>query len=139
MEPQTGKSLALAAVGLTAIVSVYSVLRSRYTSTTSTPLSKIIESPLSKIRATLSKAEQDKLPYPPDSLPGARDVSTPYGRIRAYEWGPEDGQKVLLVHGISTPCVALFEVADQLVEKGCRVILFGKNAPVLSNHCAFLC
>ena len=40
-----------------------------------------------------------------------------------FEWGPEKGRKVLLVHGISTPCVALGGVANGLVEKGCRVML----------------
>lgn len=47
------------------------------------------------------------LPYPPDVLPGARDVDSPYGSLRVYEWGPEDGRKVLMVHGISTPCISL--------------------------------
>jgi hypothetical protein len=32
--------------------------------------------------------------------------------------GPEKGRKVLLVHGISTACVALGGVANGLVEKG---------------------
>ena len=40
-----------------------------------------------------------------------------------YEWGPEKGRKVLLVHGVSTPCVSLGGIANGLVEKGCRVIL----------------
>jgi len=44
--------------------------------------------------------------------------------MRVYEWGPETGRKVLLVHGITTPCVALGSVANALVEKGCRVMLF---------------
>lgn len=66
-----------------------------------------------------------KLPYPPDCLPGARDVDTPYGNIRVYEWGPEDGRKVLFVHGISTPCIAFAGLAKRLVEQhGCRVMLF---------------
>jgi len=68
------------------------------------------------------------LPYPPNALPGARDVDTPHGKVRAYEWGPEDGRKVLLVHGISTPCISLARLAEDLVQKGCRVILFGMPA-----------
>ena len=31
---------------------------------------------------------------------------------------------MLLVHGITTPCIALGAVARGLVEKGCRVMLF---------------
>jgi pimeloyl-ACP methyl ester carboxylesterase len=63
--------------------------------------------------------------YPPTSLPGARDVPTPYGSIRTYEWGPTTGRKILFVHGISTPCIALAGLAQELVEQhGCRVLLF---------------
>lgn len=40
-----------------------------------------------------------------------------------YEWGPENGRKVLLVHGISTPCLALGSIANGLAAKGCRVML----------------
>ncbi|KAL6868386.1 putative alpha/beta hydrolase family protein [Trichoderma novae-zelandiae] len=64
------------------------------------------------------------LVYRPDAFPGARDVETPYGSIRVYEFGPEDGQKVLLVHGISTPCITLSPIAHGLVNRGCRVMLF---------------
>jgi hypothetical protein len=73
----------------------------------------------------LSGDELKELPYPPNALPGARDVDSPYGSIRVYEWGPEDGEKILLVHGISTPSIALTDLAYKLVEKGCRVMLFG--------------
>ncbi|ETN38436.1 uncharacterized protein HMPREF1541_06471 [Cyphellophora europaea CBS 101466] len=84
----------------------------------------IVPSPLTTLLPKLSAEERSKLPYPPDSLPGARDVDSPYGSIRVYEFGPEDGRKVLLVHGISTPCLALGGVAHQLADKGCRVMLF---------------
>ncbi|KAJ8107417.1 hypothetical protein OPT61_g8884 [Boeremia exigua] len=72
----------------------------------------------------LSGDELERLPYPPDALPGARDVDSPYGSIRVYEWGPEDGEKILLVHGISTPSIALGNLAHKLAENGCRVMLF---------------
>ena len=74
-----------------------------------------------------SQADQEQLsdiPYPPDALPGARDVDTPYGSIRVYEWGPETGRKVVLVHGISTPSIAFARLTSLLVEHGCRVLLF---------------
>jgi pimeloyl-ACP methyl ester carboxylesterase len=72
----------------------------------------------------LTAHEEATVPYPPDALPGGRNVATPYGRIRAYEWGPARGRKVLFVHGISTPCIALARLAKQLVRRGCRVLLF---------------
>lgn len=64
------------------------------------------------------------LAYPPDALPGGRDVATPYGSVRVFEWGPEDGEPVMLLHGISTPAVALGDLADELVARGQRVLLF---------------
>jgi len=47
-----------------------------------------------------------------------------------YEIGPEDGRKVLLIHGISTPSPALAPIAEKLAAKGCRVLfydLFGRG------------
>lgn len=85
---------------------------------------KAIPSPKETILPNLSPEELKSLPYPPDALPGARDVDTPYGSIRVYEWGPEKGDRVLLIHGISTPSVALVGVANRLVKRGCRVMLF---------------
>ena len=84
----------------------------------------VVPSPTTTLLPHLTPEQTASLPYPPDSLPGARDVRTPYGTIRAYEFGPEDGRKVLLVHGISTPCLALGAVAQGLADKGCRVCLF---------------
>lgn len=73
---------------------------------------------------TIPPAHED-LPYPPDALPGARDVETPYGSIRVYEWGPASGERVLFVHGISTPVVALGDLGHEMVARGYRVMLFG--------------
>jgi len=84
---------------------------------------KSIPSPLATATAS-SPSSSSTLPYGPTSLPGARDVSTPYGSIRAYEFGPTSGRKVLLVHGISTPCIALAPMAEKLAEKGCRVLMY---------------
>lgn len=67
----------------------------------------------------------EKSPYPPDILPGAVDVNSPYGTIRLYEWGSEDGRKVLFIHGLSTPAPALGVVADTLAQRGCRVMVLG--------------
>lgn len=84
----------------------------------------ILHSPRSTVLPSLSDNETRTLPLPVDVLPGGRDVASPYGTIRVYEWGPEDGPKVLLVHGITTPCVSLGGVAHALADMGCRVMTF---------------
>ncbi|KAH0338359.1 alpha/beta-hydrolase, partial [Aureobasidium melanogenum] len=119
----TARDLKLLAIGAVVSVGLTALLTSQYHNNVHTP-SRIIDSPLPLIQRTLTKEQQKRLPYAPDALEGARDVETPFGSIRVYEWGPEDGKKVLLVHGISTPCVALGGLADELVQQGCRVILF---------------
>jgi hypothetical protein len=93
---------------------------------------KVIPSPREKV-LQLSAEEGTILPYPLDALPGGRDVESPYGSIRVYEWGPEDGDKILLIHGISTPCIALTDLAHKLVGKGCRVMLFGRSPLLVSS------
>ncbi|KAH7127049.1 Alpha/Beta hydrolase protein [Dendryphion nanum] len=85
---------------------------------------KAIPSPKDTVLPELSDEAVKDLPYPPFALPGSRDVDSPYGNIQVYEWGPEDGDRVLLIHGISTPSVALARLAHKLVQKGCRVMLF---------------
>lgn len=102
--------------------SAFCLLASTYLFKQTPSRPKIFRSPL---KDTQSQQQSATCPYPSAALPGARDVSTPYGSIRAYEWGPENGRKVLFVHGISTPCISLASLAQELVEQnGCRVILF---------------
>ncbi|KHN96249.1 Alpha/beta hydrolase fold-1 [Metarhizium album ARSEF 1941] len=85
---------------------------------------RVLPSPLKTVLPRASREELRGLVYLPDAFPGARDVETPYGTIRVYEFGPERGDKVLLVHGISTSCITLGRIAHALVERGCRVMLF---------------
>ncbi|RYP02681.1 hypothetical protein DL764_005671 [Monosporascus ibericus] len=85
---------------------------------------KVIPGPLATYLPRLSQDELKKVTYHPDYYPGARNVATPYGNIRVYEFGPEDGRKVLFIHGISTTCMTLQDIARPLAEKGCRVMLF---------------
>ena len=87
---------------------------------------KIIPSPRDTQLPFLSRGQASALPYPPDILPGARDVDSPYGVMRVYEWGPEEGRKVVMVHGDTTPAPLLGPIAKALVERGCRVLLLGE-------------
>jgi hypothetical protein len=99
------------------------------------PLDHVVNSPLKTVLPKLSDDEKRDLPYPEDLFPGKRDVKTPWGSLRVYEWGPEEGRKVLLVHGISTPCLSLGLLAEHLVESGCRVMLYGEPGICFITSC----
>ena len=71
----------------------------------------------------LTPAQAAALPYPPALFPGARDIETPYGVMRAYEWGRDDGMKDILVHGDNTPGPILGPIAQALFHRGCRVMI----------------
>ncbi|KAL5041364.1 Alpha/Beta hydrolase protein [Aspergillus fruticulosus] len=78
--------------------------------------------------------------YGINSFPGSRQLRTIYGTIHVFEWGPEDGEKVLLVHGLGTPCIALGGMAKELVRKGYRVMiydLFGRGYSDAPNDLVF--
>lgn len=110
--------LAATGASLTLGLALRSFLSDNHAGTT------VLPSPRASVLASESPESTRELPLPPDVLPGARDVPTPYGSVRVYEWGPVDGPKVLFVHGITTPCIALGGVAHALVDRGCRVMLF---------------
>ena len=115
---QHQSQLPLLAAGL-AYIGLTLALRVR--SSTASEDSKILFSPKRTLLPQLSEREAADLPYPPDVLPGARDVDSPYGSLMVYEWGPEAGRKVLMLHGISTPCISLgkFWQLVELFEKHC--------------------
>jgi pimeloyl-ACP methyl ester carboxylesterase len=73
------------------------------------------------------RAKLMETPYLPNTFPGGRQVSTVYGTIQVFEWGPEQGEKVLLVHGLGTPCIALGDMAKEFVSKSYRVMIFGES------------
>ncbi|TLD25374.1 hypothetical protein PspLS_05455 [Pyricularia sp. CBS 133598] len=85
---------------------------------------RIIPGPLKTAIPNLTKDEVAKLDYTPDYFPGARDVQTPYGSMRVYEFGPTTGRKILFIHGISTSCQTLTKLAYGLAARGHRVMLF---------------
>lgn len=101
---------------------------------------EVLPSPIKSVLPKLSPEEAESYPYPPDAYPGSRDVESPYGSLRVYEWGPETGRKVLLVHGISNPCIVFGAIAHGLVDKGCRVMMFDlpgrgySDTPVPTPH-----
>ena len=131
-----------AIIGLELTISLGLRLYKIKNNTNHTP--KTIPSPAETLLPKLSEDDAAELAYPPDAYPGARDVSSPYGSLRVYEWGPKDGRKVVLIHGISNPCIAVGAIAHGLVDRGCRVLLFdhpGKgysSTPLETPHSAAL-
>ena len=90
-------------------------------------LRRTIASPRETLLPHLTPAQAATLPYPPNLFPGARDAETPYGVMRVYEWGPQEGMKVILVHGDTTPGPMLGPIAEALVDRGCRVMIIGAS------------
>lgn len=86
------------------------------------------EQPVTRAKAIVNNGHEQQstdLPYPVDAFPGGRKVRTAYGEIQVFEWGPKEGEKALLVHGLGTPCIALGDMAKEFVRKGYRVMIFG--------------
>ena len=54
--------------------------------------------------------------------------------MRCYEWGPEEGRKVVLVHGDTTPAPMLGPIAEKLAERDCRVLVLGKCRGLFFAH-----
>jgi hypothetical protein len=112
-----------AALAAAACLSLYLLIRPTLSPRAKSPKTNIVRV---RDRSGADPEDPEKTaPYPPELFPGGRDVETVYGTVRVFEWGPEDGDKVLLVHGIGTPCIALGDMAWELVRKGYRVMLFG--------------
>jgi pimeloyl-ACP methyl ester carboxylesterase len=128
--PEPGAAAAIylalgATLGITTTVLLNTLLNNNNppAAAAKTPLPPI-PTPLTTHHPHLTPSETAALPNPPTNHPGGRSVPTPYGTLRVFEWGPPTGDKVLLLHGISTPCIALGSLAAALVARGCRVMLF---------------
>ncbi|KAI0724500.1 alpha/beta-hydrolase [Cerioporus squamosus] len=77
--------------------------------------------------------------YPADLFPGGSYAPLLHGRVRYWILGPEDGTKVVLIHGVSTPSVSWKAIGPYLAQNGFRVLiydLYGKGyseAPHVSS------
>ena len=118
---------------LTFTISFLRVFRLGKSSLESRMVSHIIPSPRSTVLPFISTAAAAKLPYPPNIFPGSRDVDSPYGTFRVFEWGPVKGKKIVLVHGDTTPCPVFASIASLLVRKGCRILTLGKQSRERAN------
>ncbi|THH10126.1 hypothetical protein EW145_g1541 [Phellinidium pouzarii] len=88
--------------------------------------------------ASLPRSSRSWKIYPEDFYEGGNYVSFPFGRVRYWVFGPETGEKIVLVHGLSVPAIIWKDVAPQLAAKGFRVLvydLYGRgysDAPCMS-------
>ncbi|KAG2055092.1 alpha/beta-hydrolase [Suillus hirtellus] len=62
--------------------------------------------------------------YPEDLYSGGSYANLPLGRVRYWLIGPEDGQRIVLIHGLSIPAIVWKDVAPVLASQGYRVLLY---------------
>lgn len=113
-------------VAVTSVATLALIARHTFFVTKHSFSSKRIPSPRETLLPFLPPSRVSVLPYPPNIFPGGRDVDSPYGVMKCYEWGPEEGRKVVLVHGDTTPAPMLGPIAEALAERGCRVLILGE-------------
>ncbi|KAF9381136.1 hypothetical protein CPC16_009987 [Podila verticillata] len=78
---------------------------------------------LPSLRA-LPSQESSKSAYPEDYYPGGDYADLTFGETHYFLFGPEDGKKVVFVHGLSTPASVWSKVARHMANSGCRVLLY---------------
>ncbi|KAF8739744.1 Alpha beta-hydrolase, partial [Rhizoctonia solani] len=69
------------------------------------------------------KKHANKL-YPADIYGPGDTVELTKGEVKYWIYGPEEGKKVVLIHGLSIPSIIWKEVATRLSRTGFRVLLF---------------
>ncbi|KAH9947200.1 alpha/beta-hydrolase [Amylocystis lapponica] len=62
--------------------------------------------------------------YPEDFYAGGAYVRLPYGSVRYWLIGPENGQRIVLIHGLSVPAIIWKDVGPYLATNGFRVLLY---------------
>lgn len=76
------------------------------------------EKPLASLRS-------DPSPYYPTSLyPNSTSVETPYGSMQYALFGPEDGERIVFVHGYSCPSPIFEQLSKSLAKDGYRVLTY---------------
>ncbi|KAG0045137.1 hypothetical protein BGZ83_009612 [Gryganskiella cystojenkinii] len=73
---------------------------------------------------SLRSVAPEKCAYPEDYYPGGAYAQLSFGETHYFMFGPEDGKKVVFVHGLSTPTSVYSGVARHMAQNGCRVLLY---------------
>ncbi|TDL30083.1 alpha/beta-hydrolase [Rickenella mellea] len=74
--------------------------------------------------ASLPKDFRSWSVYPEDFYDGGAYASFPFGKVRYWMIGPPNGQKIVLIHGLSIPALVWKDIAPQLAKNGFRVLLY---------------
>ncbi|EKM59105.1 uncharacterized protein PHACADRAFT_181109 [Phanerochaete carnosa HHB-10118-sp] len=73
---------------------------------------------------TLNKDLPLRQLYPENIYPNGDYYPSPYGRVRYWIVGPEDGKKVVLIHAMSIPSIVWKDIQAELVSNGFRVLMY---------------
>ncbi|KAF9933917.1 hypothetical protein BGZ67_004059 [Mortierella alpina] len=79
--------------------------------------------PLPSLRAVAQQLGR-KCAYPEDYFPGGAYAELPFGETHYFLFGPDNGKKVVYIHGLSTPASVYSKVARHMAESGHRVLLY---------------
>ncbi|KAF5354596.1 hypothetical protein D9758_011185 [Tetrapyrgos nigripes] len=74
--------------------------------------------------ASLPKQAKSWSVYPEDFYGVGGYARFPYGKVKYWMLGPEDGKKIVLIHGLSIPALIWKDVAPGLAARGYRVLLY---------------
>ncbi|KAK7445077.1 hypothetical protein VKT23_014939 [Stygiomarasmius scandens] len=74
--------------------------------------------------ASLPKQAKSWSVYPEDIYGEGGYARFPYGKVKYWMLGPEDGKKIVLIHGLSIPALIWKDVAPRLAARGYRVLLY---------------
>ncbi|KAJ3306571.1 hypothetical protein HDV03_004700 [Kappamyces sp. JEL0829] len=86
------------------------------------PLGSLQDVVWTKELQTLYKSEL--VPFRADTWPEHGWVDLPFGLTHYYVFGPEDGQKLVFVHGMTSPAPTLKAFLDCLAAKGYRILAY---------------
>ncbi|GJJ77696.1 hypothetical protein EMPS_10055 [Entomortierella parvispora] len=110
-------SIVTAAVGVSALLAALGVKKALKSVTANRGVT------LPSLRAVDSSITE-KSAYPENYYPGGVYAPLSFGDTHYFMFGPEDGKKVVFVHGLSTPTSVYDKVARTMAKNGCRVILY---------------
>ncbi|KAH7339680.1 Alpha/Beta hydrolase protein [Rhizoctonia solani] len=108
------------------LIALYSTLPALSSGVTSKPrvypsLGNIVVAENSRISKLKKYADEV---YPTDIYGPGGTVQLTKGEVKYWVYGPEEGKRVVLIHGLSIPSLIWKEVAARLSRAGFRVLLF---------------